>query len=234
MRTIHIVFVEKKDNIINTKQYKFLCPYDFIKVGDVIEDERYHPYLQVVNITSSDKNIQDGRYIKTIKIKSLNMDNTAITRGDDYDIDVSRSMNVTLKQAMEWYNSDNISLRTLALKLYSRQELEFNYSLLESKTILSSVAINIPAGENKKFQVLAKLAVIAKYFNKDWVKTSNNTGYFIGKYHKGKGPIIECYRDAGVYKHGLILYAGIIYFKQPEDAIKAIKILGDEVKFLFN
>lgn len=234
MKTIHIVFVEKKDKIINPKQYKFLCPYNFIKIGDVIEDERYHPYLQVVNITSSDKNIQDGKYIKTIQIKSLNMENTTVIRGNDYDIDVSRNMSITLKQAMEWYNSDNISLRALALKVYTRQELEFNYALLESKTILSSIGINIPAGEDKKFQTLAKLAVIAKYFNKDWVKTPNNTGYFIGKYLTGKGPIIECYRDVGVYKHGSILYTGIIYFRNPEDAIKAIKILGDEVKFLFN
>lgn len=37
----------------------------------------------------------------------------------------------------------------------------------------------------------------------------------------------------GVYQHNMVQYAGVIYFKNQEDAIKAVKILGESVKDLF-
>lgn len=38
----------------------------------------------------------------------------------------------------------------------------------------------------------------------------------------------------GVYKHNTVQYAGIVYFKNLEDVIKAVKILGNKVKNLFD
>lgn len=38
----------------------------------------------------------------------------------------------------------------------------------------------------------------------------------------------------GVYKHNTVQYAGVVYFKNQEDAIKAVKILGKRVKSLFD
>ena len=146
----------------------------------------------------------------------------------------TRNISVTLEQAREWYNSKNDTLRTLALNAYTEEELELNYSLIESKVDHQvCVCSYIPRGEGRKFQVLAKLAIIAKYYNKDWERTIYNTGYFISNRNPGNCPVDDCYKDVGVYKHITAQYAGVIYFRNSEDAIKAIKILGDEVKELF-
>lgn len=145
----------------------------------------------------------------------------------------TRNINVTLEQAIGWYNSGNDTLRTLALNAYTKEELELNYSFIESKVDQACGYCYIPRCEKKKFQVLAKLATIAKYYNKDWERTIYNTGYFISNHNPGNGPVDDYYKNVGVYKHTSAQYAGIVYFKSSEDAAKAIKILGDEVKELF-
>nr|DAG93722.1 MAG TPA: hypothetical protein [Crassvirales sp.] len=40
-----------------------------------------------------------------------------------------RNIKVTLEQAMEWYNSDNSTLRTLALSAYTEDELKLNFNI---------------------------------------------------------------------------------------------------------
>ena len=145
----------------------------------------------------------------------------------------TRNISVTLEQAREWYKSGNDTLRTLALNAYTKDELELNYSLIDSKVDQICTCVCIPKCEGKKFQVLAKLATIAKYYNKDWERTIYNTGYFISNHNPGNGPIDGCYENIGVSKHNSAQYAGIVYFKHSEDAVKALKILGDEVKELF-
>lgn len=140
----------------------------------------------------------------------------------------TRNISVTLEQAREWYNSRNTTLRTLALNAYTKEELEPNYNLIESQVDRQvCVCSCIPRGEGRKFQVLAKLAIIAKYYNKDWKKTTCNTGYFIGNYNNGNSPAID------IYTNNKAQYTGVVYFKNYEDAAKAIEILGDEVQELF-
>ena len=141
----------------------------------------------------------------------------------------TRNISVTLEQAREWYNSRNATLRTLALNAYTKEELELNYSLyslIESKVDQACICSYIPSCEVKKFEVLAKLATIAKFYNKDWKKTNSNIGYFIWKYNDVSSPI-------SISTSSLTQYAGVVYFKNYEDAVTAIKILGDEVKELF-
>lgn len=145
----------------------------------------------------------------------------------------TRNISVTLEQAREWYNSGNDTLRTLALNAYTKDELELSYNLIEFKVDPIGIYYDIPRDEIRKFEVLAKLATIAKYYNKDWKKTADNTGYFISNHNPGNGPVDDCYKNIGVYKHNSAQYAGIVYFKHSEDAVKALKILGDEVKELF-
>lgn len=84
----------------------------------------------------------------------------------------------------------------------------------------------MPANDGEKHNTLADLAVIAKYFNGNWKKTTCNTGYFLGNYNTNNG--------VGVYQHNTVQYAGVVYFKNQEDAIKAVKILGKRVKSLFD
>ena len=145
----------------------------------------------------------------------------------------TRNISVTLEQAIKWYNSGNATLRELALNAYTKEELELNYSLIDSKVDQICTCICIPKCEGKKFQVLAKLATIAKYYNKDWERTIYNTGYFISNHNPVNGPVDDCYMGIGVYKHSSAQYAGVIYFRNSEDAVKALKILGDEAEELF-
>ena len=141
----------------------------------------------------------------------------------------TRNISVTLEQAREWYNSRNATLRTLALNAYTKEEWELNYSLyslIESKVDQACICSYIPSCEVKKFEVLAKLATIAKYYNKDWKKTACNIGYYIWKYNDVNSPI-------SISTSSVTQYTGVVYFKNYEDAVKALKILGDEVRELF-
>ena len=138
----------------------------------------------------------------------------------------TRNISVTLEQAIKWYNSGNATLRELALNAYTKDELELDYNSIDREVDQICTCVCIPRCEGKKFQVLAKLATIAKYYNKDWKKTTCNTGYFIWKCNDVNSP-------TSVYTSTITQYAGVVYFKNYEDAVKALKILGDEVKELF-
>ena len=139
----------------------------------------------------------------------------------------TRNISVTLEQAIRWYNSGNATLRELALNAYTKDELELDYNSIDREVNQICTCICIPKCEGKKFQVLAKLATIAKYYNKDWKKTACNTGYFIGNYNNGNSPAIDIYTNSSAQ------YTGVVYFKNYKDAVKALKILGDEAKELF-
>ena len=139
----------------------------------------------------------------------------------------TRNISVTLEQAIKWYNSGNATLRELALNAYAKDELELDYNSIDREVDQICTCVCIPKCEGKKFQVLAKLATIAKYYNKDWEKTACNIGYYICNCSTGNNPI------ASIHTSSTVQYAGVVYFKNYEDAIKAIRILGDEVKELF-
>ena len=139
----------------------------------------------------------------------------------------TRNISVTLEQAIKWYNSGNATLRELALNAYTKDELELDYNSIDREVNQICTCICIPKCEGKKFQVLAKLATIAKFYNKDWKKTACNTGYFIGNYNNGNSPAIDIYTNSSAQ------YTGVVYFKNYKDAVTALKILGDEVKELF-
>ena len=138
-----------------------------------------------------------------------------------------RNIEVTLEEAIEWYNSGNTTLHILALSAYTEDELKGSFEYINSKVCKAYSCIRIPANETKKYNTLADLAVIAKFFNGSWKKTTDNTGYFLGNLNAEYGPV-------GVYNHNTVQYAGVVYFKNQEDAIKAAKILGDRVKSLFD
>lgn len=137
-----------------------------------------------------------------------------------------RNIKVTLEQAMEWYNSGNRILRTLALSAYTEDELKLNFKYINSKVCNTCFCANVPVDEAEKYNTLVDLAVIAKFFNGSWKKTTSNTGYFLANYNNVIGPEVD--------QHNTVQYAGIVYFRNQEDAIKAAKILGDRVKNLFD
>lgn len=223
-RTIIVVFIDK----ICGKRYKFLCNYDTISIGDIITDHRYSGAMKVVGINyCSDRN-QEGIILKDIIINSVN----GIKMNLPTDSNTARTISITIEQAVEWYNSGNRALITLALSVYTTEELELNYKLIEPKVQRNCACIYFPSDDVEKFKTAAKLATIAKYYNKSWKRTTSNTGYFIGGYNICGKPLREVTKGVGIYRHDSVVYAGIIYFKTEEDAVKATKMLGDEVKNL--
>ena len=141
-------------------------------------------------------------------------------------METRRIISVTLEQAIKWYNSGNATLRELALNAYTKDELELDYNSIDREVDQICTCVCIPKCEGKKFQVLAKLATIAKYYNKDWKKTACNIGYYIWKYNDVNSPI-------SISTSSVTQYAGVVYFENYKDAAKAIEILGDEVQELF-
>nr|DAJ67855.1 MAG TPA: hypothetical protein [Crassvirales sp.] len=253
MRTITVIFTERKvspNKIPSYKKYKFLCNYDTVSLYDMVEDPRYTGKMMVVEFTRDTDRVQQGITLKDIYITKVNgqvinqpagLVNGSLA-GSDFDIDKQRTDNmeeernikVTLKQAIEWYNGDNNTLRALALIAYTEDELKFNFKYINSKVCSTCFCANVPANEAEKYNTLADLAIIAKFFNGSWKKTTSNTGYFLGNYNNGNGPVADICNGVGAYKHNTVQYAGIVYFKNLEDAIKAVKILGNRVKNLFD
>lgn len=135
----------------------------------------------------------------------------------------SRNISVTLEQAREWYNSGITALRTLALNVWAERELG-GYEYIKSCVDKDTVNLTIPQGDVCKVLANGKLAIIAKHFNGPWEMNAGKTGYFISK---------SCMDGIAIYEHKTVQYASIVYFKNAEDAKKAIKMLGADIRYLF-
>lgn len=193
--------------------------------------------MQVVSWNRNTAQVQNGITLKTIEPSRLN--GAAIVRMNYSEAEQkvlnsmeARNISVTLEQAREWYNSGNSTLRTLALNAYTESEL-MGYDYIKQLVKREATSVIVPEGEVKKINVYSRLAIVAKYFNGSWNKTTRNTGYFLGNYSTSCGPVVDTCNGVGVYQHNIVQYAGVIYFKNQEDAIKAVKILGESVKDLF-
>ena len=240
----------------NNKQYAFYVKDAAIRVGDIINNDAYNSPMLVMDIIYSlpimsmidDELKKQGIHIINLTLvlgyndvvngrrvyKGMN----GITAKQEDDMEEERNIKVTLEQAIEWYNSGNATLRTLALSAYTEDELKFNFQYISNKVCNTcgcvTACATVPANDGEKYNTLADLAVIAKYFNGNWKKTTCNTGYFLGNYNTNNGPVVDCCNGVGVYQHNTVQYAGVVYFKNQEDAIKAVKILGKRVKSLFD
>lgn len=194
VRTIYVVFTNIRlsdPQVRNMKQYKFLCPYDMVQVGDMIEDDRYSQRMQVVGCTQCVNDVQDGIILKTIQPSKINGIKVICdwgTNNKQIGNMEARNISVNIEQAREWYNSGNSTLRTLALNAYTEQEL-MGYDYIKQLVKREATSVIVPEGEVKKITVHSKLAIVAKYFNGSWKKTTCNTGYFIGNYNSGNGPV---------------------------------------------
>ena len=75
VRTIYVVFTDKKlgnSEFRGMRQYMFLCPYDIIQAGDIIDDNRYSTSMQVVSWNRCTAQVQNGITLKTIEPSRLN------------------------------------------------------------------------------------------------------------------------------------------------------------------
>lgn len=262
MRLIKVAFINEghinvdADCLVSSyrdaKQYVFLIDGTTkIKVYDVITNDAYNNPMIVMDILSYAPEIsivcnelkKKGITVLYMSLKCIKVISPSTSRKlfegtnqiikEENNMKEKRNIKVTLEQAIEWYNSGNATLRTLALSAYTEDELKLNFKYISSKVCNTCVCITVPASDNEKYNTLADLAVIAKYFNGNWKKTTCNTGYFLGNYDAGYGPVVSTCNGVGIYQHNTVQYAGVVYFKNQEDAIKAVKILGKRVKDLF-
>lgn len=262
MRLIKVVFIGEAHismsvNCLTSlyrgaKQYAFFIDIDTpIKLFDVITNDAYTNPMIVVDILSNtpetakelcelEKKGVNVKYMSLKLIKLIPTTRRELFKGinqiikEENNIEEKRNVKVTLEQAMEWYNSGNSTLRTLALSAYTEDELKFNLKYINSKVCNTCFCASVPANEAEKYNTLADLAIIAKFFNGSWKKITNNTGYFLGNFNARCGPVVDTCNGVSVYQHNTVQYAGIVYFKNQEDAIKAVKILGKRVESLFN
>ena len=220
----------------------------------MVEDPRYTGKMMVVGFTCDTDRVQQGITLKDIYITKVN--GQVINQpaglvygslaGSDFDIDKERANNmekrnikVTLEQAIQWYNSDNEALKELALTVFTKEELTINLAYIKGRVIETKFCATVPANEAEKYNALMDLAMVAKYFNGAWKKTSSNTGYFLGRSNLGfsnnpKAITINGLNHIGIVEHNTVMYPGIVYFKEKEDLIKAVKIMGDKIKDLFS
>ena len=168
VRTIYIVFTNIRlsdPQVRNMKQYRFLCPYDMVQIGDMIEDDRYSQRMQVVGCTQCVNDVQDGIILKTIqpsKINGIKVICDWSTNNKQIGNMEARNISVNIEQAREWYNSGNSTLRTLALNAYTEQEL-MGYDYIKQLVKREATSVTVPEGEVKKITVHSKLAIVITY-----------------------------------------------------------------------
>lgn len=155
----------------------------------------------------------------TVKFKQINT------------MEEKRNIQISLEEAREWYNSDDSFKKELALKAYSKEELELSYF-----NILHKLPDDIRRKNALKSDMYLKLINTASYVNsiipakyttidnkKERIyytldrKTFSNNAY--------KGFIIN-----KIFYHP---EACTVIFNSEEAAKRAIDILGDELKILF-
>lgn len=227
MRTIYVVFTHNNTRNVGTKEYAFLCPYTEVVVGSRITSPNYDSPMIVTRITHCIDCFQHGMAIKQIVISTINSQRFV---GQS----ASRTVSITIEQARKWYLGNNSALKALALNAYSESELMLDYNYIATHTQRVTTGFLTPVDSVNKIRVHCKLEMVAKYFNGNWKKTTDNKGYFIGKTNsENRGFIVSEGRYANIMEHNTVAYAGIIYFKNRIDVEKALEILGADINILF-
>ena len=142
-----------------------------------------------------------------------------------------RNIQISLEEAIEWYNSGNSSKRELALKIYKEIELSITtYSDVRASLRNTAIADSIAKGE-----VYRKLLNVAKCFNSAYNIEYNSRicrqNYYIITKKSTLASFVK-YKDFSIIKNEYKSDYEIA-FNSLDAAKKAIDILGDELNILF-
>ena len=170
------------------------------------------------NIVCSAPRREDKEFVIFKQIKDNNMEE-------------KRSIKISLEEAKEWYNSGDSFKKELALKAYKEEELVENYLYITTK---------IPLSEfheiKEKARVYEQLITVAKYLYKKYEPTVVNHNYvyylIIPKLSISFSAKYTDYKDFTI-KVTSVKPHDNIYFNSIEAAKRAIDILGDKLKILF-
>lgn len=142
----------------------------------------------------------------------------------------TRNIKITIDQALEWLNSKNPTLKTLALSAYTIEELISDFILKKIET----TKIDVPTDKVNKIKTLIELSEYASFYNR---VTSIKEGrrYFIGKNNDvNHSSAIRLVDNIYIYYHKNVTFAGVIYFNSVSSLQKAISLIGkNRIKQLF-
>ena len=92
----------------------------------------------------------------------------------------------------------------------------------------SCSCLTYPSRDERAVKALNKLRSIAAFFNEGWEKYTESSGYFVTPNTVIENNVVTKRYGWLVLQHVKVKYPGIIYFKNSEDAIKALKIAYTE------
>lgn len=144
----------------------------------------------------------------------------------------TRSFNLTLGQAKDWFKSGDFNLKTLALSVFSEDELVSSYKDILDLVNTDSVTVQVPEELTSRIIVYSKLLIASEYFNS--IHPDEDGHWFIGEladpyYHHFN---LNKYNGFTLVRHQKTTYAGIIYFNYLTDLKKTIDMLGNDLKYL--
>jgi hypothetical protein len=152
----------------------------------------------------------------------------------------TRTIKVNYTKAKEWYNSNNPSLKEIALQAFTKEELEqidlkeliqlllsYNYSLTDTQRIQLESLMN--RKDITKISAPKLLRILACYFNGGfWKKKEGEEGYFFYKNENGfkniyNPNVMDKYWC--IVSHTSVCYSTLVYFKREEDCREAYNIM---------
>lgn len=245
MRLCTIIFPETSSRI---KEYTFKIPKMlYVKEGDILRNSNYQnspmKVIRVFDYPVGVYNIYNGYLLKELLPceTSVETPSTRFNNNQTSNNMEKRNITVSLEEARNWYNSENQTLRKLALQAYTEKELNEPQSFKEVLKSLGIQSINVGMKVNGKevssveigneLAIHIKLMFIAKYFNGTW-KPEMNKKYFLAKIPSSYVLPNSIKLDNGYYigTHETVLYPGIVYFQKEEYVRKAYEMLKDELR----
>ena len=151
----------------------------------------------------------------------------------------TRTIKISYNKAKEWYNSNNSSLKEIALQAFTKEELElidlkeliklllsYKYVLTETQKIQLESLLN--RKDITKISAPKLLRILAFYFNVGWKKKEGEEGFFFYKKDEGfkntySPKVMDKYWI--IASHSSVCYPTLVYFKRERDCKEAYNIM---------
>ena len=123
---------------------------------------------------------------------------------------------LSLGMAKKWYKSEDAELKTLALSVYTKEELEE----ITFDEIFDSVGKEAYTEYAKRGNAYRNLLITADYVNKGWTKRDDEVGYYWSYDYNTNDWILR--------NHNSVTYTNIIYYKTKQIAYTAFTLMKEE------
>ena len=251
MRLCTIIFPETSSSRI--KEYTFKIPHmPYVEEGDILRNPHYQnapmKVVRVFDYNVGAYNVYNGYLLKELLPDDTQVDRLSKINNNNVE---KRNITVSLEEARNWYNSENQTLRKLALLAYTETELSepqnfkevleslgvqsLNLNMrLGGKDALSTVKLSNGIGIeiNSELTLHMKLSLIAKYFNGTWKPEMDKTKYFLGRtpYSYDLPNSVKLNNGYYIGIHARVKCPGIVYFQKEGYVRKAYEMLKDELR----